>query len=117
LPRPPCPSWGRYSKGKAAKKAANYNASIAERNAGIARQQAQADAERSSATHGTSMGAMRAAYGASGITAKAARSTCSSRAPCDAELDKQNILYKGELRAMGYMRRSERSRRPAARTR
>jgi hypothetical protein len=41
---------GSIQQGQAAKKAANYNASIAERNAGIARQQAQLTPLRSTAT-------------------------------------------------------------------
>jgi hypothetical protein len=93
---------GSIQQGKAAKAAANYNVAIANRNAGIARQQAAADAESQQRDARHKLGAMRAAYGASGITAEGSPIDVLESSAAMAELDKQNILYKGELRAMGY---------------
>lgn len=93
---------GSIQQGRAAQQSSNYNAAIAVRNEGIARDQAQADAAASSRAANSHMGAMRAAYGASGVTMDGSPLDVLESSATLAELDKQNILYKGELKAMGY---------------
>lgn len=90
------------SQAQAAKKEANYNAAISERNAGIARDQAAADAEAQGRFARQKIGAARAAYGASGVTQEGSPIDVLAMSAANAELDRQNILYKGELRATGY---------------
>lgn len=104
------------SQGQAAKNEANYNAQIAERNAGVARDQAAADAD-AQRRHATQvLGSARAAYGASGVTAEGSPLDVLTMSASNAELDRQNILYRGELKAMGYQdtARLDRSRAGAA---
>jgi parvulin-like peptidyl-prolyl isomerase len=93
---------GAISQGMAASKAADYNAAINARNAQIAQQQAQADAEAQQRQAYQRMGAIRAAYGASGVTPEGSPLDILANSASQAELDRQNILYKGKLRAIGY---------------
>lgn len=94
---------GALSQANAASNAAKYNAQLAEQNAVTARQQAAASAEASDREARQRIGAMEANYGASGIS-------LSEGSPIDilrqsataAEMDRQNILYGGEVRASGY---------------
>ena len=88
--------------GRQAKKTSEYNAAIGERNAGLARSQAAADADAQQRHARQVIGAARAGYGASGITLEGSPLDVLESSAANAELDRQNILYKGELRAMGY---------------
>ncbi|MDP3939805.1 MAG: hypothetical protein Q8R92_16935 [Deltaproteobacteria bacterium] len=90
------------SQASSARKASEYNAGIAERDAGIAREQAARDADAQKRGTLRAIGAARAAYGASGITVEGSPLDVLESSAAAAELDRQNILYKGELRAMGY---------------
>jgi hypothetical protein len=90
------------SQGMAASEAAKRNADIARRNAVIAQQQAAADAEAQQRASGQALGRARAAYGASGVTSEGSPLDVLASSASLAELDRQNILYKGKLRAMGY---------------
>lgn len=85
-----------------AKKAADFNASIAERNAGIARQQAAQDAMIQQRQARQQIGTAAAGYGASGIVMEGSPLDVLEASAAAAEMDRQTILYKGELRAMGY---------------
>lgn len=100
---------GAMSSANAAKKqaanesaAAEYNAGIADRNAGIARDQAAQDAEAQRRTNTQKLGSIRAGYGASGVTMEGSPLDVLQMSAYNAELDVQNIKYKGELRALGY---------------
>lgn len=93
---------GSISQGKAQAQAAGYNAQIAERNATIARQQAGADAETQRRNSMRAIGAMRANYGASGVTLEGSPMDVLESSAAEAKLDEMNIRYKGELRAIGY---------------
>lgn len=90
------------SQGNAARKQGEYNAAIATRNAGLARDQANADADAQSRVARQKMGAARAAVGASGIGTEGSPLDVLAMSASNAELDRQNILYKGQLRALGY---------------
>lgn len=94
---------GVLSQAGAASNASKYNAQLAEQNAVTSRQQAAASAETADREARQRIGAMEANYGASGIS-------LSEGSPIDilrqsataAEMDRQNILYGGEVRASGY---------------
>lgn len=90
------------SQGEAGAAAAAFNSAAATRNAGIARQQAADDAAAQRRTAVQTMGAMRAGYGASGVTLEGSPLEVLESSARNAELDNQMIRYKGELRAMGY---------------
>lgn len=90
------------SQAQQAKATGEYNAAIGARNAGIAREQAARDAEAQHRGAVRAIGAARAAYGASGVTLEGSPLDVLESSAAEAELDRQNILYKGELRAMGY---------------
>jgi hypothetical protein len=89
--------------GKRQRRLHDHNALLEERDAVIARQQALADAGTSRRDASRKIGAMRAAYGASGIVSNdgSAMDVLESSA-AEAELDALTIIYKGELRAMGH---------------
>lgn len=89
-------------QGEDAKRMADYNAAIAQRNAVIARQQAQVDVEAQQRDKTRRLGAIVAAYGASGVTMEGSPLDVLEASAVEAEREKQNILYKGELRALGF---------------
>lgn len=89
-------------QGQAAKKAGQYNAAVATRNAGVARSQAGADAEAQQRMAWQKRGAMRATMAMEGVAMEGSPLDVLAASAGIAELDRQNILYKGELRAMGY---------------
>jgi hypothetical protein len=93
---------GSIQQGRAAAAAANTNAAVASRNAGIAAQQAKADAEAKQRQVDQMMGAARAAYGASGVTPEGSPLDVLSASASLGELDRQNVLYKGRLREIGF---------------
>lgn len=90
------------SQGNAARKEGEYNAAIGTRNAQIARDQADADASAQQRVAQQRLGAARASYAASGVTMEGSPLDVLAMSAANAEMDKQNILYKGNLRAMGY---------------
>ena len=94
---------GAISSGNAAGQAGDYNAQVNERNAAIVRSQAAMAAGQQERSGYKKLGAMRAAYGASGVsgTDGSALDVLADSAS-QAELDRQNILYRGDLQAMGY---------------
>lgn len=98
---------GAISQGVQASNAADYNAAVARNNALAARQQASANAEAQGRESRRRLGAMRAAYGASGVTMEGSPLDVIEQSAMEAELDRQNILYSGELKASGYEGTSE----------
>jgi hypothetical protein len=48
------------------------------------------------------MGSIRAGYGASGVTMEGSPMEILEQSAMNAEMDRQNILYGGELKASGY---------------
>lgn len=90
------------AQGASASAAAKRNADIARRNGLIAGQQAQADADAQTRSSAQTIGRARAAYGASGVTSEGSPLDVLAASASLAELDRQNILYKGKLRAMGF---------------
>jgi hypothetical protein len=89
-------------QGEDAKKMADYNSAISQRNAVIARQQAAADVEDQQRDKTRRLGSIVAAYGASGATMEGSPLDVLEASAVEAEREKQKITYKGELRALGY---------------
>lgn len=93
---------GAMQQGKAASAAANYNASISERNAQIETMQASEDAERSRRASRRRIGAMRAAYGASGVTMEGSPLDVLEDSFAEGELDALTIQYQGRMAAENH---------------
>lgn len=94
--------FGAISQGQQAADAARYDAQVAERNAVIARQQAAADAQAQQRDARRRIGAARAAYGSAGVDLEGSPLDALEESAANAELDRQNILYRGRLREIGY---------------
>ena len=90
------------SSAQQAKKSAETNAQIAERNAEIAKQKASADAAAQNRMSRQHIGAMEANYSASGVALEGSPLEVIEQSTRDAELDRLNILYGGEVRANNY---------------
>lgn len=91
---------GAIQQGRAASAAANYNASVSERNAQIEEMQAAEDAERSRRATRRRLGAMRAAYGASGVALEGSPMDVLEDSYAEGELDALTIQYQGRMAAM-----------------
>ena len=101
---------GAMQQGKAAANAANYEAQLADRNAKIARNQAEAEQEDQRRENVRQRGAIRAAYGASGIEMAGSPLDVLSDTALEQELDVARIGYRGELKAIGENDRAEMAR-------
>jgi hypothetical protein len=89
------------SQGNQQKAASKYNAKVAENQAIAARQQAGANAEMQRRSSEKKIGSMQAAYAASGVSMEGSALDILEESARNAEMDRQNILYGGELRAIG----------------
>lgn len=90
-------------QGKAAQRAADFNAKVAQDNAMLARQQAQSKARQQDRVNRLRLGAIRAAHGASGGAAgEGSVLDVLGDTAMQGELEKQNILYAGRVQAAGY---------------
>lgn len=101
---------GAMSAGKAQANAANYEAQLADRNAKIARNQAEAEQEDQRRENIRQRGAIRAAYGASGIEMAGSPLDVLSDTALEQELDVARIGYRGELKAIGEADKAEMAR-------
>jgi hypothetical protein len=93
---------GAISQGRQEKNAAEYNAAVARNNAIAARQQAAANAEAQGREARRRIGSARAGYGASGVALEGSPLDIIEQSALEAELDRQNILYAGDLKASGF---------------
>jgi hypothetical protein len=93
---------GAINQGQQAKSAANYNAQLANNNAIAAQQQAAANAAAQQRKSRMQLGSIRAGYGASGITMEGSAMDVLEQSAAMAELDRQSILYGGEIKSQGY---------------
>ena len=93
---------GAIRQGKAAEKAANFNAAVAQRNAQIARSQAKAEATQIDRLNRLRIGSARAAIGASGIQMEGSVIEVLGDVVVQGELERQDAIYRGELRAIGF---------------
>jgi hypothetical protein len=93
---------GALSQGQQSNSAAEYNAQVANNNAIASRQQAEANAAAQQRKARLTQGAMRAGYGAAGVGLEGSPMDVLEQSASMAELDRQNILYGGTLKAQGY---------------
>ena len=109
---------GALRQGSAESDTAKYNAQVAMRNAEISRQQAKAEAAQIERTNRLRIGTIIANVGGSGITMEGSALEVLGDVVSQGELDRQQALYRGEIRAIGYEDTSylERQRSKDART-
>lgn len=94
---------GALRQGEASAAASRYNAQIAEQNAQIARQNAADKAKQQQREAYLRLGAIRAAQGRSGGDAgQGSVLDVLGDVAAQNELEKQRILYEGEMAARGY---------------
>lgn len=89
-------------QGQAAKAAANFNAQISEQNAQISRQDAKDQEIQQQRETYLRLGRIRAAQGASGGEQAGSVLDVLGDVGAQSELERQHIIYQGELRARGY---------------
>ncbi len=94
---------GAISQGISQSNADKFNAEAAERNAILARQQAAQDAEAKNRENRRRLGSIRAQIGAAGLDAEGSPLDIIESSAFEAKLDELNIIYKGELRAAGFL--------------
>lgn len=94
--------FGSLQGGKAAKAAADFNQKINLQNAEIARQEASDQARVIDRQNYLLAGAIRAAQGASGGKQQGSVLDVIADAAAQGELEKQMVIYRGELKARGY---------------
>ena len=93
---------GAQAQGQSAAMAQQFNAEIAGRNANLARESAAYDANIQERQSRMQLGAMRAAYGASGVRAEGSALDVLEMSATNAKRDYNAILYTGDLKALGY---------------
>src|SRR3954468_14168830 len=94
---------GAICQGQAAKAAADYNATINTQNAQISRQESIDLARQNDRETYLRLGAIRAAQGhAGGDAGQGSVLDIIGDQAAQSELEKQNILYRGELKARGF---------------
>lgn len=94
--------YGSYKQGKMAQQAAKFNAKISEQNAEIARDQARQQVAQHDREQYLRLGKIRAAQGASGGQAEGSVLDLLADTAAQGELERQDIMYRGELSARGY---------------
>jgi len=93
---------GAIQQGKAAQAAAAFNAQVQTQNAEIARADARMEAAQVERENYLRLGAIRAAQGASGGTGAGSVLDVLADTARQGELERQNVIYRGELAARGY---------------
>lgn len=94
---------GALRQGQASASAAEYNAQINQQNAQIARDNAAMQARQQDRENYLRLGAIRAAQGKSGGAAgEGSVLDVLADTAAQGELQKQDIIYQGELRARGF---------------
>lgn len=99
--------FGQLQAGKSAKVAAEYNEKINRQNADIARQEAADQARIVDRQNYLLQGSIRANQGASGGRQAGSVLDVIADAAAQGELEKQMILYRGNLKARGYENTAE----------
>ena len=92
---------GKIKAGNSAKAKSEYDAKVADRDAAVARDQANALALQQQRAARKTIGSMRAAYGAAGVTVDGSPLDVLEESAGQAELDRLTILHNGELKATG----------------
>jgi len=94
---------GAIQQGRAQKAAADYNATINMQNAEIARRNAALEEKQAEREDYLRLGAIRAAQGkAGGMAGEGSVLDVLGDVAAQGELERQNIIYRGELNARGF---------------
>lgn len=93
---------GAISQANAQQAASSYNATIKEREAGLATEQATQDVQQVRWAAKRAEGSLLAGYGASGVTTDTGSPLdVLANSASQAKLDEETVLFKGKLKAMG----------------
>jgi len=90
--------------------ASEYNARVADRNARTVLQQTESEAESQRREGRRKLSAIRAQYGASGLTMEGSPLDVLEDSAMEVELDVQKTRYKGHMEALGYTEKAKLSR-------
>lgn len=93
---------GAFQAGSSQEQAAQYNATNAREQAGIARQQSEVDAEAVARDSRNHLAEVRAAYGASGFTLDGSAFDVLAQEAKTGALKEAVVRYRGELTARGF---------------
>lgn len=96
------PVFGKFQEARAARAAAEYNARMAEMNAIQAEQQAAAEEDRQRRLSYKQLSAMRAGYGAAGVSIEGSPLDVLEESAANAELDALTIRHAGQVRATAF---------------
>lgn len=106
---------GQLKQAAAMRKAANFNADVAEQNAQFSLQESAANERSFRVMARKQLGDMRANYGASGIVAsESSAQDILEESAATAEMDALRIRHQGELKAYGYRQDAKLNRMSAA---
>ena len=103
-------AYGQYQAGQAQERALNYQAAVQERNAQIAKQNAEYDAQRQESRLRRAIGSQRAAVLASGIQMEGTALELQQDTVQQAEMDRLAILYGGDINYQNAKSEAELSR-------
>lgn len=95
-------AFGAVSQANAQKAAHQFNAQLAERDATVAVQQADAEATRLRREAERVEGSLIAGFGASGLTVEHSALDVLADSAMQSQLDIETLKYRGNLKAMGY---------------
>ena len=95
-------AYGQIQQGKAAKRAADYNAAIQRNQAIAAKQKAEFDADRQRQVAAAQRAQARAGFAKGGVVMEGPPLLVLESSAEQAELDAQAILYGGDVQATGY---------------
>lgn len=99
-------AYGAYQQGQSQAAAATYNAQVADRNATLARQQADAEGDDLARQQRRQMGTLRAAYGAAGIGLAGSPLDVIEDTALEQATDINRVGYTGELKAIGMQEKA-----------
>ena len=94
-------AYGAYQQGQFQKASSNYQAQVATQDAGVAQEQAAAQADQDKRMAYLRIGAAKASYGASGVSSAGSPIDVIGDIAAQSELQRQNDLYQGNLKARG----------------
>lgn len=95
---------GAIQQANAEKSASLYNATLKERDAEIATEQAAQEAQQVRWASARAQGSLLANYGASGVTTdEGSPLDALANSASQAKLDEETVLYKGKLKSTGYL--------------
>lgn len=93
---------GKITQGNAASSADTFNADVANQNAQIAADQGKLQLQQQQVDAYRKLGAIKAAYGASGVTSSGSPLDVLADSYTQSELDANTIIYNSKIKQTGY---------------